>query len=91
MTQIKKNFSYFLSKQTKPSHAIVPLRRSWGSSHSAPDLAQCSKILYLEVVCVAPEDGELRHELPVDPPAELYEGRLLPRDGGVAPCTPCGS
>jgi hypothetical protein len=55
------------------------------------DLAQCSKILYLEVVCVAPEDGELRHELAVDPPAELYEWRLLASDGGVAPCTPCGS
>ncbi len=49
------------------------------------------KDTYLEVVGLAPEDGELRHELAVDPPAELYEGRLLPRDGGVASCTPRGS
>jgi hypothetical protein len=48
------------------------------------------KILYLEVVGVAPEDSELRHELAVDPPAELNEGRLLPSNGGVAPCTPGG-
>ena len=44
---------------------------------------------HLKVVCLSLVDGELWHELAIDPPAELYEGGLLPRDGGVAPGSSC--
>ena len=47
-------------------------------------MAAISSSSHLEVVGLSPEDGELRHELPVDPPAELNEGGLLAGDGGVA-------